>query len=72
MITGEDIINFIHKCKLEDKDLEQDGNAALMFISKNEYIPSINKHETEYIGINKQTGRYYKRRIVEEEFVYFE
>lgn len=63
MITGEDIIDFIRNCKLENKILCQDNSDALMFINHDEWNFDSQRSDFEYIGINKQSGRYFKRTV---------
>lgn len=63
MITGEDVIDFIRNCKLENKILCRDNSDALMFINREEWNFDSQRSDFEYIGINKQSGRYFKRTV---------
>lgn len=69
MITGEDIIDFIRNCKLEDKIICRNNSDALMFIIKNEWNSDSKRSDFEYIGIDKQTGRYFKSKTVNETYI---
>ncbi len=72
MITGREVVDFIRNCKLEDKIICRGDSDALMFIVKDEWDSNSKKSDIEFIGINKQTGRYFKSKTVNETYIAYQ